>query len=118
MYDHGWVPLRYDSFSETQDTPTIALEVNENNNQELFNEHFNQAKDNSVNEISPHQDLINENIDVETSDEINGSQPELNNRKGISDGLILVPANQTFLLNVLEKEQKHKNEIVPRKHEV
>ena len=72
----------------------------------MFKEHLNQATDNSVNKISRHQDSINENIDVETSDEIIGSQPELDNRKDSSDGLILVPANQTFLLNILEKELK------------
>ena len=65
-----------------------------------------------------HQDSINENIDVETSSEINGSQPELENRKDIGDGLILVPSNQKFLLNILEKEEENKNEIAPRKNEV
>ena len=50
--------LRYDSFNETQDIQTLALQVNENDNQELIIEHFNQSNDISVNEISPHQDSI------------------------------------------------------------
>ena len=31
---------------------------------------------------------------------------------------ILVPTNQTFLLNILETDQTYNDEIIPRKHEV
>ena len=115
--------LRSDSFNVILQTSSFAPELNENHNQDLINEQFNKAKETSVNKVRPQLDSLNENIDVEISDEINASQPGLKNgslggEKDIINGLILVPANQTFVLNILEKEQKHKNDIAPRKHEV
>ena len=124
--DNGIGPhqvLRSDSFNVILQASSIAPELNENHNQDLINEQFNKAKETSVNKVRPQPDLLNENIDVEISDEVNGSQPGLKNgslggKKDISNGLILGPANQTFVLNILEKEQKQKNDIAPRKHEV
>ena len=49
--------LRKDSFNETQGIPDIALEVNENDNQELLNEHFNKYNSHR-NKPSPRFDIL------------------------------------------------------------
>ena len=133
---------RNESFNKTQNIPSVALDMKENGNQESINGQINPTTDTSLNKISPHQESRNENMDVVTVDDselrnriINGNlktlsltsdtdlQPNsINDSIGgkieISDGLILDPTTQTFLRNILEKEQNYPDEIVPRKDEV
>ena len=61
-------------------------------------------------------------LDVHNTAENKSRKPNLRNQNidkiDISDGLILLPANQTFFLNILEKEQIENKEIAPIKQMV